>query len=217
MSIISVFSWRDAWEDSLLLFDLLNYIVEERWLPALVCCTRIPPLHRSSLRATVHLLVILCLIDASILRWLMADRISLVAPEQPASNLGFVLKVYLRQCTCQVRVLVSSRLNWRVKTLLLNICALVEFRHIPSLPVTIFTTTHCYTVVLQLLFELEVVLCLIHPFCFGHLTLLSQRLELSSLTGQVASILRISMRAWGYLIHLTLAVDRWVGKRYRRL
>lgn len=138
----------------------------------------------------------------------MADRVSLVAPEQSAANLGFVLKVYLRQCTCQVRVLVSSRLNGRIKTLLLNICALVEFRHISSLPGTIFTATHCYAIVLQLLFELEVVLCLVHPFCFGHLTLLSQRMELLSLACQVASILRISMRAWSYLIHQRLAVDR---------
>ena len=78
----------------------------------------------------------------------MADRVSLVAPEQFVANLGFVLKVYLRQCTCQVRGLVSSRFNGGVKTLLLlNIRALVEFCHIPSLPVTI-TTTHCYSVVL---------------------------------------------------------------------
>ena len=78
----------------------------------------------------------------------MTDRISLVASEQSIANLSFVLKVYLRQCTCQVRGLVSSWFNGGVKTLLLlNIRALVEFCHVPSLPVTI-TTTHCYSVVL---------------------------------------------------------------------
>ena len=81
----------------------------------------------------------------------MANRIPLIASEQLAANMNMILKVDLRQRTCQVQIFISSWFDRGVEALLsLDSRALVELGQITGLPMAIFTATHSKTLILLL-------------------------------------------------------------------
>lgn len=125
-------------EQALLLVNLLNYVAQQGRLATFVCAGVSHFL--SSFRAALALVTLLAHVQPVVR--LVADRVALVATKQSASDMLFLLEIYLRQSARKLQILVGRDPRRQIQPVLQVGTLVAKFCKVFGAPLAIFATAH---------------------------------------------------------------------------